>query len=628
MQSDKNYPWWKETTVYQIYPRSFQDSNGDGIGDLPGIISRLDYLQQTGFETIWISPFFPSPQRDLGYDISDYYSVDPQYGSMEDFYSLVEEVHRRDMKLVMDMVLNHTSDQHPWFIESASSRSNPKRDWYVWRDGKKSRGRRPPNNWHSMVSGNGWHYHSQTKQWYWASFLDFQPDLNYRNPEVKEEMFNMLRFWLDKGVDGFRLDIIGAVYEDPEFRDNPLTLRLLPNEDNEGYLFRSTKMTQNHPDNFKFARELRRIIDEYSDPPRFLVGETFGSPEVVRQFCGSTEGCAEEGAEGGGATEANAGVQAGTAGLGAEAGGATESNAGVEAGGGEADRRGSVPDGLNLAFLFQTMHTPFTAPAMRSLIGRFETVFSEPLIPTYVFSNHDRTRRFSQLGGDLRKAKLNTVLQFTVRGVPFTYYGEEIGMRQGDIEPAESQDAVARHIGTKPAWKLKLLNKITGGAVQRDGCRTPMQWDSGAQAGFTSPDASPWMPVNSDAAEVNLAAQKDDPASLYRLYRDLLKLRREHPALHRGSQSLLPADALPKSVLGYRRIAEAVAGERVGAEEELLVLLNFSASTSPSFTLPGQYEPLFSTSGPLNGGGPMERIALAAYEGRILRKIEAREESL
>ena len=195
-------PWWKETTVYQVYPRSFKDSRGDGIGDLEGIISQLDYLQELGIETIWLSPFYTSPQQDVGYDISNYYDVSPEYGSLEIFDRLLFEVHQRKMKLVLDMVLNHTSIHHPWFRESASSRDNSKRNWYVWRDGRKPEGKAPPNNWRSMVGGAGWHYHRETKQWYWTSFLSFQPDLNYRNPEVKQEMFKVLRFWLDRGVDG------------------------------------------------------------------------------------------------------------------------------------------------------------------------------------------------------------------------------------------------------------------------------------------------------------------------------------------------------------------------------------------------------------------------------------------
>lgn len=565
-----NEAWWKETTVYQVYPRSFQDTTGNGIGDLEGIISRLDYLKELGIETIWISPFYPSPQEDLGYDISDYYDVSSEYGSLGIFDRLLAEVHRREMKLVLDMVMNHTSIHHPWFRESESSRDNPKRDWYVWRDGRTPGGKAPPNNWRSMVSGTGWQYHSKTDQWYWASFLPFQPDLNYRNPEVKQEMFNVLRFWLDRGVDGFRLDIIGAVYEDPLFRDNPLTLKLLPDEENTGFLFRSHKRTQNHPDNFEFARELRAVVDEYSAPSRVLIGETFGSPALLRHYCGT-----------------------------------------------------DTPDGLHLVFLFKTMVAPFKAHAFRRVIEEFEAEFPPPFIPTYVYSNHDRFRRYSVLGEDRRKATLNAVFQLTVRGVPFIYYGEEIGMRQGKIKPRDTRDAVARHIGTFPPVKLKLLNRLTNGAVQRDGCRTPMQWDSTTHAGFSLPTSDPWMPLNDDAAWVNASEQRGRSDSLYNSYKSLLKLRAQHAALRKGRIELIPQHCLPAPVLAYTR---------VHVDEELLVVLNFSGRPqilpSPLAKLfSSDSEPisdsepgvLFSTTGERSPSDLMEtHVTLQPYEGLVI----------
>lgn len=510
-------PWWKTTTVYQIYPRSFQDSDGDGIGDLKGIISRLDDLRALGFETLWLSPFYPSPQRDVGYDISDYRGVAPEYGTLEDFQRLIDGAHSRGMKLVLDMVLNHTSNEHPWFLESSSSRDNPKRDWYIWRDGRKPQGRKPPNNWLSQVTGPGWHYQRQTDQWYWASFLPFQPDLNYRNPEVKEEIFRMLRYWLEKGVDGFRLDIIGSVYEDPEFRDNPATLRLLPNENSDGFLFRSNKHTHNHPDNFEFARELRQLVDEYSVPPRFLVGETFGPPEILKKFCGEEK-----------------------------------------------------PDGLHLAFLFKTIETPFRAGPLRRLIALYEGLFPDPYLPTWVFSNHDRYRWLTQFKGDSGMAKLNAALRFTLRGVPFSYYGEELGMVQGRIDPKKSQDGVALHMNL-PGPIIRWLNRITGGSVHRDGCRTPMQWDGRVYAGFST--TAPWMPVNPDYRRRNWERQERDPGSILNTYRRFLRLRQRHPALQYGELTLLQpavpgaAGVLPRTVLGYLRETE---------EERLLVLLNFS----------------------------------------------------
>ncbi len=263
--------WWKNTTVYQVYPRSYFDSNGDGIGDLKGIIQKLDYIQDLGFETLWISPFFASPQKDFGYDISNYYSIAPEYGDTAVCSQLISEVHKRNMKIIFDLVMNHTSDEHPWFKESAASRSNAKADWYVWKAGK------------GMVGGSGWHYNEQRKQFYWASFLGFQPDLNYNNPEVKKAMLDVTAYWLAKGVDGFRLDIFNAIYEDTSFRDNPFRFKLIPDEKDPDGFFQKAKYTVNNPKSFEFATELRSTVDKSGT--KYLVGEVFGEPSVLKKYC-------------------------------------------------------------------------------------------------------------------------------------------------------------------------------------------------------------------------------------------------------------------------------------------------------------------------------------------------------
>lgn len=508
--------WWKETTVYQIYPRSFNDTNNDGIGDLPGIIEKLDYLKETGIETLWISPFYCSPHRDFGYDISDYRNIDPDFGTMEDTERLIEEVHIRDMKIIFDMVLNHTSDEHEWFKESRSSRDNPKRDWYVWKDG--CPGNKPPNNWQSQVTGSGWHYDETTDQWYWASFLPFQPDLNYRNPDVKEEMFNTLRFWLDKEIDGFRLDIIGSVYEDPDFRNNPLSHHFLPHEEGSEKLFRSTVMTQNHPDNYEFARELRHLTDEYS-PKRILVGETFGSPEVLRNFCGE-----------------------------------------------------KTPDALDTVFMFKMLQIPFKAPEFRKIMMQMEIFFPDPWIPTLVFSNHDRKRYASQINNDPRKIKLKTFLQLTARGIPFFYNGEEIGMRQAKLAPQDSFDPVSFPFKKFPDPLFHWINTQTRGGVNRDECRTPMQWDNTPHAGFTHKKKTPWLPVNADFPGINVKSQQSDPDSIYNLHKKLLELRKGCEALKKGAIEFVEPGSLPnKNILAFIRSV---------ANEELLVLLNFNHKKS------------------------------------------------
>jgi len=492
-------PWWRRTTVYHIYPRSFADTNGDGIGDLAGVIDKLDYLQDLGVETLWLSPFFASPQADFGYDISDYLTVAPEFGSLDDVTRLIDGVHTRGMKIVFDMVLNHTSEHHPWFVESRSSRHSKKRDWYIWRDGREPHGKAPPNNWQCMLGGSGWRYDASTDQWHWTSFLPFQPDLNYRNPEVQEAMLDTVRHWLARGVDGFRLDIFNAIYKDSAFEDNPFSLRPLPTEDNPHGFFQNHLHTIDHPDTLSFARKLRSVIDEFQSPPRFVVGEVFGSPKAVRRYCGDHA------------------------------------------------------DGLNLVFLFKTMRTEVTSSALRDLVEEFERVFPEPYLPTWVFSNHDRPRMLHRLGGDVRKAKLLCMLQLTARGVPFIYYGEEIGMRHAPIPLTRGQDPLAQRNRQVPQPLARLLSK-RGLLLNRDECRLPMQWDAGPHGGFTGAEAQPWLPVHRDAAHVNVEYQTADPTSIFHTYRSLLGLRKNSLALQEGRLQLRSSGKVPADVLAYRRI--------------------------------------------------------------------------
>jgi len=515
-ETAKSKTWWRETTVYQIYPRSYMDSNGDGIGDIKGIISKLDYIKETGFETIWISPFFVSPQRDFGYDIADYYNISPEYGTAADVDILIQEVHLRDMYIIFDMVLNHTSDQHPWFIESRSSRDNPKRDWYVWKDGRKPGGRKPPNNWKSQVSGSGWQWDETTGQWYWAAFLPFQPDLNYRNPEVKAEIFRMLKHWLNKGVDGFRLDIIGSVFEDADFRNSPFIWKLLPDETNEGMLFRSSCMTENLPESVDFVKELRALTDNYDEPQRFMVGETFGTPEVISSFC----------------------------------------------------REG----GLHTAFAFKCTDVPFTAPAFRKLITEYEHHFPSPLLPVWAFSNHDRTRRISGLGGDERKARLNMAFQLTVRGLPFFYFGEEIGMPDSQLRHKESLDPVSFPFKKLPPPLFNLLDKKVHGSLNRDKERSPMLWNDSRNAGFTTESAAPWLPVSPALKNVNVKAAAEKKESLYNCFKKFLKFRANAPALRRGTIRIIEDRKLPPEILSYIR-------EDIDSKQRLVILLNFSTES-------------------------------------------------
>ncbi|HSO36589.1 MAG TPA: alpha-amylase family glycosyl hydrolase, partial [Labilithrix sp.] len=420
MMAPRDVLWWERTTTYQIYPRSFHDTNGDGIGDLQGVIAKLDYLQALGVETLWLSPFFESPQADFGYDISGHRSIAPEYGSMDDCRALIEQVHARGMKIVLDMVLNHTSDQHPWFLESRSSLTSPRRDWYIWRDGKRPDGKAPPNNWRSMLGGSGWRYDEATGQWFYASFLGCQPDLNYRNADVKAAMLDVVRHWLREGADGLRLDIFNAIFKDESFADNPFSWRPVPTEDSPHGFFQRHQHTIDHPDTIAFARELRAVVDELRDPPRFLVGEVFGDAESLKRYCGE------------------------------------------------------AADGLHLVFLFKTMGTRFSGRAVRALVSEFERVFPEPFTPTYVFGNHDRPRFAHRIGKSREKAKLLVALQLTVRGVPFIYYGEEIGMENHDIPLHEGLDPVAARFGFVPQWAASWMRRH-GILLNRDECRSPMQ---------------------------------------------------------------------------------------------------------------------------------------------------------
>lgn len=511
-------PWWKSTTVYHLYPRSFADGNSDGVGDLPGVLARLDYLHDLGVETIWLSPFYRSPQQDFGYDITDHTDVDPSHGSLDDCHRLIDAIHDRGMKVVLDAVLNHTSNQHPWFLASRSSRTDPKRDWYLWREGSGRRGKDVPNNWRNMLGGRGWHYDPVTAQWYWASFLPFQPDLNWRNPEVKEEMLGIVRHWLDRGVDGLRLDIFNALFKDASFADNPGSLRAFPSEVNPEGFFQRPLHTLDHRDTIEFSKELRTVVDAYDSPARFVVGEVMGSTERLVDYCG--------------------------------------------AGG----------DGLHLVFMFETMRTRFSAAGFRDLVAEVERTFAAPLQPTWVFSNHDRPRAIHRLGDDPDKARLLATLQLTVRGVPFIYYGEELGLSHVEIPTLVGLDPIAARFGWVPRWLARRLRRH-GILLNRDECRLPMPWDAGANAGFTPEHVVPWLPVHPDSGALNVAAQARDPSSMLSTYRRLLRLRREHPALHSGTLELLPADLHPRAVLGYRRV-ESIA-DRKG--EVATVLLNFAA---------------------------------------------------
>ncbi|MFN8052059.1 MAG: alpha-amylase family glycosyl hydrolase [Acidimicrobiales bacterium] len=493
MPDPQPVPWWTSTSIYQVYPRSFADSNGDGIGDLPGIVAHLDHLVELGVGTVWVSPFFASPQRDIGYDVSDYRAVAPEYGDLDDAQTLIDEAHARGLRVLFDLVLNHTSDEHPWFTESRSSRDNPKADWYVWSDGRPGRGgkRRPPNNWRSELQlTKAWQWGEERQQWYLATFLPFQPDLNWRHPEVRAEMFDMVRMWLGRGVDGFRLDIFGSIMQDADLRPNDPRPRMV------GGIPRvqTPNHTLNTDENFALAGDLRAVCDEFT-PERVLLGEVFGEAPVLRRYV-----------------------------------------------------RDGDRDGLHLVFLFDFLAARYGAATYRRLIERFERDFAPPLLPTYVLENHDRTRSLSRVGGDMAKARVLATLLCTLRGVPVIYQGQEIGMTNRYIPLRDANDpipgVVARHLP-------EAVNRRLTERLNRDEVRTPMQWTDAPGAGFCPDDVTPWLPVNENRLTRNVEAEADDPTSLLAWYRSLLALRAERPSLHQGTLRLLPSDA--DSLVAYER---------------------------------------------------------------------------
>jgi alpha-glucosidase len=375
-----HYFWWQKGIIYQIYPRSYQDSNGDGIGDLPGIIQRLDYIKSLNVAAIWLSPIYPSPMHDFGYDVTDYRGIHPMFGAMADFDRLLAEVHKREMKLLLDLVPNHTSDEHSWFIESRSSRDNPKRDWYIWRDPAPDGG--PPNNWLSVFGGPAWTFDEKTGQYYMHQFVEQQPELNYRHPEVLPAMLDVMRFWLDKGLDGFRVDVIWLMMKDEHFRDEPL------NPDWDGLVpwnqFEHI-YTQNLPEVHDLIRQMRAVLDEYDE--RIMVGEIYLPNEALVEYYGQKR------------------------------------------------------DECHLPFNFQLIDLDWNAQTVHQVVDTYESALPEGAWPNWVLGNHDRHRVATRVGA--AQARVANMLLLTLRGTPTTYYGEEIGMEDVPIPPEFVQDPPA-----------------------------------------------------------------------------------------------------------------------------------------------------------------------------------------
>ena len=464
--------WWQRGVVYQVYPRSFLDSDGDGVGDLRGVTDRLEYLAWLGVDAVWLSPIYPSPMADFGYDIADHTGIDPVFGSLADFDALIGAAHRLGMRVILDYVPSHTSDRHPWFLASRASRRDPRRDWYVWRDPAPGGG--PPSNWLSVFGGSAWTWDAHTDQYYYHAYLREQPDLNWRHPGVREAMLDVLRFWLDRGVDGFRVDALRQLVEDDALADNP------PDPAYHAGLgpYRSLLPvhTADQPETLEMAALMRRVVDRYSD--RVLIGELYLPIDRLVAYYG-TDG-----------------------------------------------------DAIHLPANFHLILTPWHARAIEALTLAYEGALPAGAWPNWVLGNHDRARVATRLGG--AQARVAAMLLLTLRGTPTMYYGDEIGMRDVEI-PADS---------VQDPWE----RNVPGLGLGRDPERTPMQWEPGAGAGFTT--GRPWLPLASDADLVNVARQRGDSSSMLSLYRRLLALRRARPSLSVGAYAPVVADG---HVLAFRR---------------------------------------------------------------------------
>lgn len=510
--------WWKEAVVYQIYPRSFMDSNGDGVGDIAGITQRLDYLKDLGIDVIWLSPVYQSPNDDNGYDISDYRAIMKEFGTMEDFDEMLRQAHARGLRIVMDLVVNHTSDEHQWFVESRKSKENPYRDYYIWREGKE--GDVPPNNWGSCFSGSAWQYDEATKMYYLHMFSRKQPDLNWDNEIVREEVFDMMRWWCEKGIDGFRMDVISMISKTEGLPDGKMA---------DGALYGDFgPYVCNGPHVHQYLKEMNeKVLSKYD---LLTVGETPGvTVEVARKYTGSSE------------------------------------------------------KELNMVFQFEHVEgmdeeskwntRPVSLLRLKRILSKWQTGLHDVGWNSLFLSNHDQPRSVSRFGNDSdeyreRSAKMLATCLHMMQGTPYVYQGEELGMTNypftemsqfRDLETINAYRELVEESHKREPEELIRCFQHRG----RDNARTPMQWDDSENAGFST--GTPWIGVNPNYREVNARAQQQDPESVFSYYKKLIRLRKEHDIIVYGSYRLLMEES--DSVFAYVRTL---------GEQKLLVLCNFT----------------------------------------------------
>ncbi len=547
--------WWHEAVGYQIYPRSFQDSNGDGIGDIRGVIDRLDYLQELGIDFVWLCPMYKSPLDDNGYDISDYQDILEDFGTMADFDALLQEMHDRGMKLIIDLVLNHTSDEHPWFIESKSSKDNPKRDWYIWRDGKDGE---EPNNWESIFGGSAWEYDEKTDQYFLHVFSRRQPDLNWENTEVRTALYDTVNWWLDKGIDGFRIDAISHIKKRPGFPD-------MPNPDGKKYVS-SFDMHMNQ-------KGIHTYLQEFKD-------ETYGKYEHALSV-GEANGVSVD--------EANLWV-------------------------GKEGKMDMIFQFEHIDLWDYESETGLDVINVKQALTRWQKGLENDGWNALYIENHDKPRIVSSWGNDKEywreSATALGAMYFFMKGTPFIYQGQEIGMTNAYFDSIEDYDDVAAknlyHEKKEEGLSDKEILHILGN-TSRDNSRTPMQWSNEENAGFSS--GKPWMKVNSNYQTVNVEQQRENKDSVFHFYKKMIQLKKEHQIFTYGSYDLLMEDH--EQVFAYQRRLDgktAVVMVNISNQEAIWIAENGMSVSSNNLILTN-----IATTSKENS----TEITLKPYEARV-----------
>ena len=557
--------WWKEAVVYQIYPRSFKDSNGDGIGDLPGIIQKLDYLKNLGVNVIWLCPVYKSPNDDNGYDISNYQDIMDEFGDMNDIENLLRKTHKRDMKLIMDLVVNHTSDEHPWFIESRSSLDNPYRDFYIWRRDKNGS---PPNNWGSVFGGSAWKYDKTTDEYYLHLFSKKQPDLNWENPRVRKEIYKMMKWWLDKGIDGFRMDTVNLFSKVPNLPDGKII---------EGYKYGDgSPYFLNGPHIHEYLQEMnKKVLSKYDI---MTVGETPGiSPQIAAKYVNR-------------------------------------------------DRHE-----LDMVFNFELMEIDYDPinkwkpkewklTKLKKIFTKWYESLKEKGWNSLYMNNHDQPRMVSRFASDkkyrMESAKMLATLLYTLPGTPYLYQGEEVGMTNVAFDKIEDYRDIEtlnfyREMNKKGLPKEKIMEAIY--RISRDNARTIMQWDDSACAGFTT--GIPWIKANPNYLKINVAHNLKDSNSIFYYYQKIIRLRKENLIMIYGDYQLILED--DEHIYSYLRTLN---------KERLLIILNFFSSQT-IFNLPTninyQEKELLISNYDVEEKEDIKNIYLRPYEARVYKLVDS-----